>query len=53
MSKMSAPWVLRLVKDNNVTACSCSETVLQHYYAKGDSFLHRTVTLDETLFHHY
>ena len=54
MSKVSARWVPRLLKDNEKECrVQCSEEFLTHYDAEGDIFLDRIITMDETWLHHF
>ena len=52
--KISAPWVPRLLSDQQKTArVQISETLLARYKEEGDAFIHRIVICDETWVHHY
>lgn len=54
MSKVSARWVPRLLKDNEKERrVQCSEMFLGRYDAEGDDFLDRIITTDETWLHHF
>ena len=54
MSKVSARWVPRLLKDNEKDCrVRCSQAFLSRYDAEGDEFLDRIITTDETWLHHF
>lgn len=54
MSKVSARWVPRLLKDEEKQRrMDCSVEFLRRYDAEGDMFLNRIVTTDETWLHHF
>ena len=54
MSKVSARWVPRLLKDNEKDCrVRCSQAFLSRYDAEGDEFLDRIITTDETGLHHF
>ncbi|XP_014486995.1 PREDICTED: histone-lysine N-methyltransferase SETMAR-like, partial [Dinoponera quadriceps] len=51
---VSARWVPRLLTDNQKRHClKMCERLLTRSQAKGEAFLHRIVTCDETWVHHY
>ena len=54
ISKVSARWVPRLVKDS-IKECwvQCYEEFLTRYNAEVDTFLDRIITMDETWLHHF
>ena len=54
MSKVSARWVPRLLKDSEKERrVQCSELFLRRYDSEGDEFLDRIITTDETWLHHF
>lgn len=54
MSKVSARWVPRLLKDNKKDCrVRCSQAFLSRFDAEGDEFLDRIITTDETWLHHF
>ena len=54
MSKGSAQWVPRLLKENEKECCThCSQKFLHCYKSEGEDFLDGIITTDETWLHHF
>lgn len=54
MSKVSARWVPRLLKDSEKQRrVACSTEFLRRFEREGEQFLDKIITVDETWIHHY